>query len=86
MSKLTTTHKGQFRKKSQKGGQMEVKVEAEQVVKFRNLRNSTGCENSQPCKISTLVQFSSVCGSNFHLTYDTHLRVRLGFFVFESAR
>ena len=64
---------------------MEVKVEAEQVAKFRNLRNSVGCENSQPCKISAVVQFPSVCGSNFLLTYDTHLQVRLGFFVFEPA-
>ena len=76
---------------------MEVKVEAEQVAKFhrsqisqvakfRNLRNSAGCENSQPCKILAVVQFSSICGSNFHPTYDTHLQVRLGFFVFKSAR
>ena len=86
MSKLATTQKGQFRKKPQKGGQMEVKVEVEQVAKFHNLRNSASCENLQLCKISAVVQFSSVCGSNFHPTYDTHLRVRLGFFVFESAR
>ena len=48
MSELPTIHKGQFRKKSQKGGQMEVKVEAKQVVKIRNLqmRNFTGCEIS----------------------------------------
>ena len=65
---------------------MEVKVEAEQVAKFHNLRNSAGFENSQPCKISTVVQCPSVCGSNFLPTYDTHLRVLLGFFVFELAR
>ena len=65
---------------------MKVKVEAEQVAKFCNLRNSAGCENSQPWKISIVVQISSVCGSHFHPTYDTHLRVQLGFFVFESAR
>ena len=61
---------------------MEVKVEAEQVAKFRNLRNfavfrnlqnSAGCENSQLCKISAVVQFPSVCDSNFLPTYDTHL-------------
>ena len=45
-----------------------------------------GCKNSQPCKISAVVQFPSVCGSNFLPTFDTHLRVWLGFFVFESAR
>ena len=51
---------GQFRKKSQKGGQMEVKVEVEQVAKIHNLRNSVDCENSQPCKISAVVHFSLV--------------------------
>ena len=65
---------------------MEAKVEAKQVAKFRNLRNSAGCENSQPCKISVVVQFPSVCGSNFLPTYDTHLQVWLGFLMFESAR
>ena len=65
---------------------MEVKVEVEQVAKFRNLQNSTGCENLQPYKTSAVVQFSSVCGSNFHSTFYMHLRVRLRFFVFESAR
>ena len=40
-------------------------MEEEQVAKFRNLRNSAGCENSQPCKISAVSHFSSVCGSNF---------------------
>ena len=30
-----------------------------------NLRNSVGCEKSQPCKISAVGHFSSVCGSNF---------------------
>ena len=65
---------------------MGVKVEAEQVAKFRNLRNSTGCKNSQPYEISAVVQFPSVYCSNFHPACDTHLRVQLGFFVYESAR
>ena len=56
---------GQFQKKSYKGGQMEVKVEAEQVSKIRNLQNSIGCENPQPCKIYAVVHFSSVLDSNF---------------------
>ena len=43
-------------------------MEAEQVAKFCNLRNSAGCENSQPCKISAMSHFSSVCGPNFLLT------------------
>ena len=47
-----------------------VKLEAEQVAKIRNLRNSVGCENSQPCKIYAVFQFSSVCGSNFFPTSD----------------
>ena len=45
---------GQFRKKPQKGGQMEVKVEAEQVAKIRNLRNFAG---SQVAKIRNLAKF-----------------------------
>ena len=65
---------------------MEVKVEAKQVAKISSLQNSTGCENSQPCKISTMVQFPSVCCSNFLPTSDVHLGVRLSFFMFESAR
>ena len=54
---LPTIPKGQFRKKSQKGGQMEVKVEAKQVVKIRNLRmrNFAGCEISQP------IEFAKFC-------------------------
>ena len=80
MSKLPTIHKGQFRKKSQKGGQMEVKVEAEHVAKIPNLRNFA------TCKISAVAQIPSVCGSSFLPTSDAHLRVRLGFFVFKSAR
>ena len=36
MFELPTIHEGQFRQKSHKGGQMEVKVEAEHVAKFRN--------------------------------------------------
>ena len=52
-------------------------MEEEQVAKFRNLRNSAGCENSQPCNISAgcensqpcnisaVSHFSSVYGSNF---------------------
>ena len=54
MSELPTIHKGYFKKKSQKGGQMEVKN-----------RGRVGCENSQPCKISAIGHFSSVYGSNF---------------------
>ena len=46
MSELPTIHKGQFRKKSQKGGQMGVKVKVEQVAKICNLRNSASCKNS----------------------------------------
>ena len=61
---------------------MEVKVEAEQVAKFRSLRNSVGFENSQSYKISAVIQFPSICGSNFLPTSNTHLRVLLGFFVF----
>ena len=65
MSKLPTKHEGQFRKKSQKGSNGSQKLEAEHVTNFRNLRNSTGCENSQPYKISAIGHFSSVCGSDF---------------------
>ena len=76
---------------------MEVKVEVEQVGKFatygilqvakiHNLRNSVGCENLQPCKISVVAQIPSVCGFSFLPTSDAHLRVRLGFFMFKSAR
>ena len=43
-------------------------MEEEQVAKFRNLQNSVGCENSQPCRISAVSHFSSVCGSNFLAT------------------
>ena len=43
-------------------------MEAEQVAKFLNLRNFASCENLQPCKIFAMSHFSSVCGSNFHLT------------------
>ena len=57
-----------------------------QVVKFCNLRNSTGCKNSQPCKIFVVAQIPSVCGSSFLPNFDTHLRVPLGFFVFKSVR
>ena len=73
-------------KKAQQCGQMEVKVEAEQVVKIRNLQKFAGCENSQPYKISAMVQFPSVYGSSFLPTSDAHLRVWLRFFVFESAQ
>ena len=61
---------------------MGVKVEAEQVAKV----DVEPCLNYQPCEISAVVQFPSVCGSNFHPTYDRHLSVRLGFFMYESAR
>ena len=54
---LPTIHKGQVRKKSQKCGQMEVKVEAEQVAKIRNLRNFTDCEILQVTKIRNLAKF-----------------------------
>ena len=40
-------------------------MEAEQVAKICTLRNSAGCENSQPCNISAGSHFSSVCGPNF---------------------
>ena len=56
MSELATIHKGQFRKKSQKCCQMEVKVEAEQVAKIRNLRNFTSCEILQVAKIRNPVK------------------------------
>ena len=65
---------------------MGVQVQTEQVPKFRNLRNSVVCENSQPHEISSVVQFPSIYGSNFYPTYDTHLRVGLGFFMYESSR
>ena len=54
MSELPTIHKGRFRKKSQKGGQMDVKVEAEQVAKIRNLRNFAGYKKSQLEKFRNL--------------------------------
>ena len=53
---------------------MEVKVEASQVAKILNLRNS------QPCKISAVVQFSSVCGSN-----SFRLLTRISEFVLDSS-
>ena len=74
MSELLTIQKGQFRKKSQKGGEMEVK-------KWRQSR----LRKFATCKISVVSHFSSVCGSNF-LSTSIVLRVRLGFFMLGLTR
>ena len=74
MSELPIIHKGQC-KKVIKSGQMEVKN-----------GGRAGCENLQPCKISAVVHFSSICGLIFLPNSDAHLRVRLGFFLLKSAR
>ena len=44
---------------------MEVKNGGKAGCEFHNLRNSASCKNLQPCKISAVSHFSSVCGSNF---------------------
>ena len=65
---------GQFRKKPQKGGQMEVNVEAEQVAKIRKLRNFY----NGPLFFSLRLQIPS--------NFCRELRVRLGFFVVGLTR
>ena len=53
-------------------------VQGSSVAKF------TGCEFSQPCQISTMSSFSSAFLLQISSGSIMHLRIRLGFIVFES--
>ena len=86
MSKEPKLHQGKFCTKPNK---KRVKKQStagagEQCCKILQPAKFASCEFSQPCKIFTELSFSSVFFLQISSGSIMHLRIRLGFIVFES--
>ena len=77
-------HQGKTCINHKKVGQKVVNRKWEQCCEILQPAKFAGCEFSQPCKISTDISFSLAFLLQISSGSIMHLRIRLGFIIFES--